>query len=105
MKVTSFKEWLVQRKYPDAIVNPNEGFGDDFSRAQQSYDNQTPYDDEADCRTCGGEGHVECELCDGTDESCEGCSGTGSVKCQECEGSGVVTKSSFRNRRDDDEHY
>ena len=109
----------------------NESFGDAFSRAQWAYDNQTPYDDEADCPACGGEGVVECEDCQkgkvacecgGKDQNCEYCGGSGFMaceecngkgekECRECEGSGVVSRSHakgyYDDRRDwdDDDRY
>lgn len=47
------------------------------------------------CEDCDGEGHVDCQECNGTggifesDEDCPNCDG-GKVECEACGGSGVI---------------
>ena len=48
------------------------------------------------CTTCAGEGHLECDTCDGLgrDEGfpCAVCAGSGKMRCATCQGKGTIKR-------------
>ncbi len=84
----------------ESASNIEEGFGHPTSASEElesvadqleDWANEVeeadvPEVDEYGCQTCMGEGTVDCDECDGSDDSCVKCSGTNEMECDECEG-------------------